>query len=165
MKRIRKHLEPLCDVQGMSERRAKQRLTAKTPRRLQSRLRSRSRVPQVFFVTAHIVGFRLVLVFRVVNEVLVTVLVYSILMCIQIPGINHIAKTGVLRCCLYMHCCVSPRVWLVAMRTTCSLSDLISRFPSCTCIAAMTANRSARLFVCSSKQSEGSISVAVDAKE
>ena len=54
----------------------------------------------MFQVTAHIVGFRLVLVFRVVNEVLVAVLVYSILMCIQIPCIIHTAKTGLLRCCL-----------------------------------------------------------------
>ena len=30
-----------------------------------------------------------------------------------------------------------------------TVSDLISRFPSCTCIAAMTANNSARLSVCS----------------
>ena len=46
-----------------------------------------------------------------------------------------------------LHFCVSPRVRLVAMRTTYSLSDLILRFLSCTCIAAMTANSFARLFV------------------
>ena len=44
---------------------------------------------------------------------------------------------------------VSPRVRLVAIRTTYSLSDLISRFPSWIFIAAMTANSSARLLVCS----------------
>ena len=38
--------------------------------------------------------------FRVVNEVLVAVLVYSILTCIQVPCTIHTAKTGLLRCCL-----------------------------------------------------------------
>ena len=66
-----------------------------------SRLRSRSRVPQMFEVTAHIVGFGLVLVLRVVNGVLVAVIVYSILICIQIPCKIHIVKTGLLRWCRY----------------------------------------------------------------
>ena len=43
--------------------------------------------------------------------------------------------------------CISPRERLVAIRTTYSLSDLISRFPSWTCIAVMTVSSSARLFV------------------
>ena len=66
-----------------------------------SRLRSRSRVLQVFYVTAHIVGFGLVHVLRVVNGVLVAVIVYSILIRIQIPCIIHSSKTGLLKCSLY----------------------------------------------------------------
>ena len=68
----RKHLEPMCDVQGMSVTTAKQRLTTKT-----ATLRAYSRVLHMFQVTAHIVGFRVVLrvdlVLRVVNGVLVLV--------------------------------------------------------------------------------------------
>ena len=75
----------MCDVQGMSV------TTAKPTQR------AYSRVPQVFWVTAHIVGFRVVLrvdlVLRVVNGVLVPVTVYSILICVHIPCIIHIAKT------------------------------------------------------------------------
>ena len=84
----------------MSERTAKTETDYEDTTKTASRLRSRSRVPQVFQVTAHIVAFGLVLVFRVVNEVLVTVIVYSILICIQIPCIVHTAKTGLLRWCL-----------------------------------------------------------------
>ena len=73
-------------------------LTTKT-----ATLRACSRVPQVFQVAAHIVGFRVVLhvdlVLRVVNGVLVAVIVHSI--CIPNSCIFHIAKTGLLRCCLY----------------------------------------------------------------
>ena len=43
MRRKRKHLEPMCDVQGMSVTTAKQRLTTKT-----ATLRACSRVHQVF---------------------------------------------------------------------------------------------------------------------
>ena len=43
MRDKRKHLEPMCDVQGMSETTAKKRLTTKT-----AALRARSCVPQVF---------------------------------------------------------------------------------------------------------------------
>ena len=43
MRRKRKHLEPMCDVQGMSVTTAKQRLTTKT-----ATLRACSRVLQVF---------------------------------------------------------------------------------------------------------------------
>ena len=82
----------MCDVQGMSVTTAKQRLTTKTPT-----LRACSRVPQVFQVAAHNVGFRVVL--RVVDGVLVAVIVHSI--CIPNSCIFHIAKTGHLRCCLY----------------------------------------------------------------
>ena len=68
MRRTRKHLEPMCDVLEMSATTAKQRLTTKT-----TTLRARSRVPQVFYVAAHIVWFRVVLrvdlVLRVVNGV------------------------------------------------------------------------------------------------
>ena len=71
MRRKRKHLEPMCDVQGMSVTTAKQRLTTKT-----ATLRACSRVPQVLKVAEHIVGFRVVL--RVVNGVLVAVIVHSI---------------------------------------------------------------------------------------
>ena len=64
---------------------------------------NRSRVHQVFQVAAHIVGFRVVLhvdlVLRVVNGVLVAVIVHSI--CIPNNCMFHIAKTGLLRCCLY----------------------------------------------------------------
>ena len=98
MRRKRKHLEPMSDVQGMSVTTAKQRLTTKT-----ATLRVCSRVLQVFYVAAHIVGFRVVLrvdlVLRVVNGVLVAVIVHSI--CIPNSCIFHIAKTGLLRCCLY----------------------------------------------------------------
>ena len=77
---------------------AKQRLTTKT-----ATLRACSHVPQVFYVAAHIVGFGVVLrvdlVLRVVNSVLVAVIVHSI--CIPNSCIFHIAKTGLLRCCLY----------------------------------------------------------------
>ena len=86
MRRRRKHLEPKCDVQGISVTTAKQRLTTKTA----------TRVPQVLKVAAHIVGFRVVLrvdlVLRVVNGVLVAVIVHSI--CIPNSCIFHIAKTG-----------------------------------------------------------------------
>ena len=72
----------------------KQRLTAKT-----ATLRACSRVPQVFQVATHIVGFRVVLrvdlVLRVVNGVLLAVIVHSI--CIPNSCIFHIAKTGLLR--------------------------------------------------------------------
>ena len=44
---------------------------------------------------------RVDLVLRVVNGVLVAVIVYSILICIQIPERVRTAKTGLLRCCLY----------------------------------------------------------------
>ena len=133
MRRKRKHLEPMCDVQGMSVTTATQRLTTKTATQ-----RACSRVPQVFQVAAHIVGFRVVLrvdlVLRVVNGVgrlnvqqdgfirqlhfttqtqhqvqssflldivvrLCPVIVRSI--CIPNSCIFHIAKTGLLRCCLY----------------------------------------------------------------
>ena len=91
-------LSQMCDVQRMSVTTAKQRLTTKT-----ATLRACSRVPQVFKVDAHIVGFRVVLrvdlVLRVVNGVLVAVIVHSF--CIPNSGIFHIAKTGLLRCCLY----------------------------------------------------------------
>ena len=74
MRRTRKHLEAKCDVQEMSVTTAKQRLTTKT-----ATPRGCSRVPQVFQVAAHIVGFRVVLrvdlVLRVVNGVLVAVIV------------------------------------------------------------------------------------------
>ena len=53
-------------------------------------LRSRSRVPQVFQVTSHIVGFRSVL--RVVNWILVAVTIYSILTCTRIPCRVHTSK-------------------------------------------------------------------------
>ena len=123
------HLEPLCDVNGMSATTA--RLTTKT-----ATLRARSRIPQVFYVTAHIVGFHVVLGvdlgFHVVNgvgrlnvqrdcftrqlhfttqhqvqssfllDVLVRqcpVIVHSL--CIPNSCIFHISKTGLLRCCLY----------------------------------------------------------------
>ena len=88
----------MCDVQGMSVATAKQRLTTKTVT-----LRAFSRVPQVFQVAAHNVGFRVVLrvdlVPRVVNGVLVAVIVHSF--CIPNSCIFHIAKTGLLRCCRY----------------------------------------------------------------
>ena len=77
MRRKHKHLEPMRDVQGMSVTTAQQRLTTKT-----ATLRAFPRVPQVLFVSAHIVGFRVVLrvdiVLRVVNGVLVPVIVHSI---------------------------------------------------------------------------------------
>ena len=95
----RKHLEPMCDVQGMSVTTAKQRLTTKT-----ATLRAYSRVLHMFQVTAHIVGFRVVLrvdlVLHVVNDVVVLVNVHSI--CIPNSCIFHIAKTGLSRCCLYI---------------------------------------------------------------
>ena len=50
-------------------------------------------------VGAHIVAFSVVL--RVLNRVLVAVIVHSI--CIPNSCIFHIAKTGLLRCCLYTH--------------------------------------------------------------
>ena len=88
----------MCDVQGMSVTTAKQRLTTKTVT-----LRAFSRVVQVLQVAAHIVEFRVVLrvhlVLRVVNGVLVAVIVH--LFCIPNSCIFHIAKTGLLRCCLY----------------------------------------------------------------
>ena len=97
MRRKRKHHEPMCDVQGMSVT-TKQRLTAKT-----ATLRACSRVRQVFQVDAHIVGFRVVLrvdlVLRADLVLRVAVIVHSI--CIQNSCIFHIAKTGLLRCCLY----------------------------------------------------------------
>ena len=65
----------------------------------QLRLRSHSRVPQVFQVISHTVGFRLV--HRVVYCILVAVTIYSILTCTRIPCRVHTAKTGLLRCCLY----------------------------------------------------------------
>ena len=89
MRRKRKPLEPMCDVQRMSVTTAKQRLTTKT-----ATLRTCSCVPQVFWVAAHSVGFRVVLrvglVLRVVNGVLVDVIAHSI----SIPNscIFHIAK-------------------------------------------------------------------------
>ena len=99
MRRKRKHLEPMCDVQGMSVTTAKQRLTTKT-----ATLRACSRVPQVFSAAAHIVEFRVVLrvdvVLRFVHIVLVAVIVHSI--CIPNSCTFHIAKTGLLRCCLYI---------------------------------------------------------------
>ena len=59
--------------------------------------------PKCFKSLAHFVGFRVVrrvdLVLRVVNGVLVAVIVHSI--CIPNSCIFHIAKTGLLRCCLY----------------------------------------------------------------
>ena len=62
-----------------------------------------------FLVAAHIVGFRVVLrvdlVLRVVSGVLVAVIVHSI--CIPNFCTFHIARTGLLRCCL----CI---VWFVA---------------------------------------------------
>ena len=77
----------------MSVTTAKQRLTTKT-----ATPRACSRVPQVFQVAAHIVGFRVVhrvdLVLRVVNGVLVAVIVHSF--CIPNSCIFHIAKTGLL---------------------------------------------------------------------
>ena len=56
MRRKRNHLEPMCDVRRMTVTTAKQRLTTKTVT-----LRAFSRVPEVFQVAAHIVGFRVVL--------------------------------------------------------------------------------------------------------
>ena len=46
-----------------------------------------------------------------------------------------------------LHFWFSPRMRLVAIRTTYSLSDLISRFPPWIFIAAMTANNTTRLLV------------------
>ena len=98
MRRKRKHLEPMCDVQRMSVTTAKQRLTTKT-----ATLRACSRVLQVFKSLAHIVGYRVVLrvdlVLRVVNGVLVAVIVHSI--CIPNSCMFHISKTDLFRCCLY----------------------------------------------------------------
>ena len=54
-------------------------------------------------VAAHIVGFRVVL--RVVSGVLVAVIVHSI--CVPNSCTFHIAKTGLLRCCLFTHASVT----------------------------------------------------------
>ena len=93
-----KHLGPMYYVQKMSVTTTKKRLTTRT-----ATLRACSRVPQVFQVAAHIVGFRVVLrvdfVLRVVNSVLVAVIVHSI--CIPNSCIFQIAKTGLFRCCLH----------------------------------------------------------------
>ena len=60
------------------------------------KLRSRSRVPQMFQVTSHVVGFRSVL--RVINPILSFT---QFLTCTRTPcGDSHCAK-GLLRCCLY----------------------------------------------------------------
>ena len=79
----------MCDVQGMSVTKGKQRLTTKT-----ATLRACSRVPQVFQVAANIVGFRVVLrvdlVLSVVNGGVVVVIVNSI--CIPNACIFHISK-------------------------------------------------------------------------
>ena len=121
MRRTRKHLEPLCDVQGMSV--TTQRLTTKT-----ATLRARSRVHVVLRVDSLDLGFHVVngvgrlnvqrdgftrqlhfttqtqhqvhssfLVDVVVRRC--PVIVHSI--CIPNSCIFHIAKTGLLRCCLY----------------------------------------------------------------
>ena len=63
-------------------------------------LRSHSRVPQVFQVIPHFVGFRLVL--RVVSWILVVVTIHSILICTRILCRVHTAKTGLWRCCLHI---------------------------------------------------------------
>ena len=97
MRRTRKHLEPKCDVQEM-------RNNSKTETDYEDSNTTRILTCcQVFYVTAHIVGFHVVLrvdlLLRVVNGVLVAVIVHSI--CIPISCTFHIAKTGLLRCCLY----------------------------------------------------------------
>ena len=81
MRRKRKHLEPLCDVQKMSV------TTTETETDYEDCNTTRMLTcPQVFQVAAHIVGFRVMLhvdlVLRVVNGVLVAVIVHSI--CIRI---------------------------------------------------------------------------------
>ena len=83
----------------------------------QLRLRSHSRVPQVFQVTSHIVGFCTVL--HVVN---VAVNIYSILTCTRIPCRVHTAKTGLLRCCLYTIFDINIPVWTLEhkMFATCN---------------------------------------------
>ena len=99
MRRTRKHLEPKCDVQEMSVTTTKQRPIMKT-----ATLRAYSRVHQVFYVTAHIVRFHVVLrvdrLLRAVDGVLVAVIVHSI--CVPNSCTFHIAKTGLLRCCLHI---------------------------------------------------------------
>ena len=62
--------------------------------------------------------------------------------CSSVSAHIHTLPTNLLSC---LSPCKSP----VATRTTHSLSDLISRFPSCTRIAAITARSFARLLVCS----------------
>ena len=87
MKRKRKHLEPMCDVQEMSVTTAEtetdyEDCNNNTPAHV---------FPKFFLAAAHIVGFRVLLrvdlVFRVVNGVLVAVIVHSIC----IPNFLHIS--------------------------------------------------------------------------
>ena len=126
MRRKREHLEPMCDVQGMSVTTAKQRLTTKT-----ATLRARSRVHVVLRVDSLDLGFHFVIgVGRLnvqqdgfirqlhfttqtqhqmqssflldVGVRLRPVIVHSI--CVPNSCIFLIAKTSLLRCCLYKNC-------------------------------------------------------------
>ena len=98
MRRKRKHLEPKCDVQGMSVTTTE----TETDHEDCNTTHTLTCSP-MFEVAANIVGFRVVLrvdlVLRIVNGVLVAVIVHSI--CIPNSCIFHFTETGLLRCCLY----------------------------------------------------------------
>ena len=58
MRDKREHLEPKCNAQRMSETTAKTETDFEDTTKTVSRLRSRSRVPQVFFASLHtLLGF------------------------------------------------------------------------------------------------------------